>query len=238
MKPFCSILAVLLFLGILTAYFGARSIAAEAVDYVRDVKPILAKHCVNCHGPQKQRAGLRLDSAKAILEGGNSGATLIPGKSGESLLILALTGSDQVKPMPPKELPRVPPEQIAVLRAWIDSGAKAPATETVSGTDNKSSHWAFQPIKRHAVPQVKDVGWVRNPIDAFILAKLQAAGLKPSPEADRNTLARRVSLDLTGLPPTLADLEAIQNDKSLDWYERYVDRLLASPHYGERMARH
>jgi mono/diheme cytochrome c family protein len=238
MKSICSILAVLLFFGTLTAYFAGKSSAAESVDYVRDVKPILAKHCVNCHGPQKQRAGLRLDSAKAILEGGNSGASLVPGKSGESLLILALIGSDQVKPMPPKDQPRVPAEQIAILKAWIDSGAKAPATETVGGSDNKSAHWAFQPIRRPATPQAAEGGWVRNPIDAFILAKLDAAKLKPSAEADRNTLARRVSLDLTGLPPTLADLEAIQNDKSPDWYERYVDRLLASPHYGERMARH
>jgi mono/diheme cytochrome c family protein len=212
--------------------------AAESVDYLRDVKPVLAKHCISCHGPQKQRSGLRLDTAKAALESGNSGAVIIPGKSGESPLVKALTGADGVKAMPPKEQPRVPAEQIAAIKAWIDQGAKAPATETVAGPADKSNHWAFQPVRRPAKPQVVRLGWVRNPIDDFILAKLEAAGLKPSPEADRPTLLRRVALDLTGLPPTPEEWEEVQRDKSQDWYEKYVDRLLASPHYGERWGRH
>src|SRR5262245_38555161 len=231
MKRLCTIPLFLLLL-------AGNAWGADPVDYVRDVKPIFAKHCNSCHGPQKQRSGLRLDTAKAVLEGGNSGAVVIAGKSRESMLIQALTGVEGVKAMPPKELPRLPAEQVAILRNWVDQGAKAPATETVEGPGSKSSHWAFQPIRRSAKPVVSREGWVRNPIDYFILARLEREKIAPSPEADRPTLIRRVSLDLTGLPPTPAELEQVLNDKTQDWYEKYVDRLLASPHYGERMGRH
>src|SRR5262249_42369728 len=216
---------------------AGAAVAAEPVDYLRDVKPILAKHCTSCHGAQKQRAGLRLDTGKAILEGGNSGAAVIPGKSGESHLMQALTGAESVKAMPPKELPRVPAEQIAKLKAWIDQGAKVPATETVDSTGAKSAHWAFQPIRRMTPPPVGGA-WIRNPIDQFIFARLAKDNLKPSPEADRPTLIRRVALDLTGLPPTPKEITRALNDKSADWYEKLVDHYLASPHYGERMGRH
>jgi mono/diheme cytochrome c family protein len=214
----------------------ARLPAAEPVDYLRDVKPILAQNCYACHGPDKQRAGLRLDTAAAALHGGNSGPALVPGSSADSLLVKAVTGAGDVKVMPPKE-PRLPAAQIAVLRAWIDGGAKAPPSE-IAAAAARSKHWAFQKPVRPAEPAVQDAAWVRNPIDRFILARLEKEGLKPSPEADRLTLLRRVSLDLLGLPPSPEEVEAFLNDSRPDAYERLVERLLASPHYGERWGRH
>ncbi|OAI46351.1 hypothetical protein AYO44_01960 [Planctomycetaceae bacterium SCGC AG-212-F19] len=224
-------IALLLFL------LSAPLRAAEPVDYLRDVKPILAKHCTTCHGAQKQRSGLRLDTGKAILDGGNSGAVVIPGKSGESPLIQAVTGAADVKAMPPKEQPRVPAAQIATLKTWVDQGAKFPATETVEGPSSKTKHWAFQPVRRLTPPALGG-SWVRNPIDQFIFARLAKENLKPSPEADRPTLVRRLALDLTGLPPTPEEVERALRDNSTDWYEKLVDHYLASPHYGERMGRH
>jgi mono/diheme cytochrome c family protein len=224
-----------LFVGLL----AVPAAAAEPVDYLRDIKPIFAKHCITCHGVQKQRGGLRLDTAKSALEGGNSGAVIVPGKSNDSLMIKAVTGCEGIKPMPPKEFPRLSAEQIASLKSWIDQGAKAPATETVDNSKTaKTDHWALQPVRRLPLPAVKNQAWPRNPIDYFILARLEKDKLTPSPEADRATLLRRVSLDLTGLPPTPAEVETALNDKSPNWYEHAVDRLLASPHYGERWGRH
>jgi mono/diheme cytochrome c family protein len=218
-------------------WFAGLAYAGDAVDYGRDVKPILAKHCYACHGPNKQRAGLRLDTAAAAAQGGNSGAALVAGKSEQSRLFLAVTGAEGVKPMPPKE-PRLTPEQIAVLKAWIDQGAKAPADEAAEkSTGPRTQHWAFQPPARPAAPAVQSADWVRNPIDRFILARLEKEGISPSPEADRTTLIRRLSLDLLGLPPSVEEVDAFLHDDSPDAYERLVDRLLASPHYGERWAR-
>src|SRR5262249_26255537 len=138
MKRLCTI-PLLVFL------LAGKLPAAEPVDYLRDVKPILVKHCVSCHGAEEQRAGLRLCTAKAAREGGNSGSAIRVGKSQDSLLILARTGSEKVKAMPPKEKPRAPAEHIPILRAWMDAGAKHPAPKTAEGTGAKSSHWAFQP---------------------------------------------------------------------------------------------
>lgn len=211
--------------------------AAEPVDYLRDIKPLLAKHCGECHGAEKQRAGLRLDSAAALRAGGNSGPVVVAGKSGESLLIRAVTGAGEVKVMPPKE-PRLSPQQIDLLRAWIDAGATAPQNETVAAGTVRSKHWAFQPLVRAPLPSVRHPAWVRNPVDHFVLARLEKEGIAPSPEAERATLLRRVSFDLIGLPPTLEEIDAFVNDKSPDAYEQVVDRLLASPHYGERWGRH
>src|SRR5262249_54736311 len=154
-----------------------------------------------CHGPQKQRGSLRLDTAAAARDGGNSGPAVIPGKSADSLLLKAVTGAEGVKAMPPQG-ERLKPAQVETLRAWIDQGAKAPAEETVAAaTPAGSTHWAFQPVRRPAEPAVKNTAWVRNPIDRFILARLEKDGITPSPEADRVTLIRRLSFDLTGLPP-------------------------------------
>ncbi len=212
--------------------------AAEAVDYLTQVKPLLAQKCIGCHGPEKQRASLRLDTAAFIRQGGNSGSVIVPGKGADSLLIKAVSGADGVQAMPPKG-ERLSGQQIGLLRAWIDQGAAAPANEKPAGSATVASkHWSFQPISRLPEPSVKDVSWVRNPIDRFILARLEKEGIKPSPEADRVTLIRRVSLDLLGLPPTPAEVDAFLADSRPDAYERLVDRLLASPHYGERWARH
>jgi hypothetical protein len=210
--------------------------AAEPVDYVRDIKPLLAAHCLECHGPHKQRSGLRLDTAAAALVGGNSGPAIVPGKSLESRLLKAVRGADDVKPMPPKE-PRLSERQIALLKAWIDQGAKAPAHEVAAAT-GPSTHWAFQAPVRAPLPAVKDSAWVRNPVDYFILARLEKEGLAPSPEADRFTLIRRLSLDLLGLPPSIREVDEFLADTHPEAYERLVDRLLQSPHYGERWGRH
>jgi hypothetical protein len=213
--------------------------AAQPMDYARDIKPILAKHCTTCHGPQKRRSGLRLDSVTAARAGGDSGPALVPGKSGESRLIQAVTGgNDDVAAMPPKG-PPLRAEEIALLRAWIDGGAAIPASETAAQADRGSSkHWAFQPIRRPVEPAVKNAHWCRNPIDRFILDRLEKEGITPSAEADRITLLRRASLDLTGLPPSNAEVADFLADRRPDAYERVVDRLLASPHYGERWGRH
>jgi mono/diheme cytochrome c family protein len=220
------------------ALLPAAAAAAERVDYVRDVKPILARHCLACHGPQKQRSGLRLDTAAAARKGGNAGPAVVPGHSARSRLVQAVTRADGVAAMPPKG-PGLNAREVALLRAWIDGGAPAPAGEAeVKPAAVGSSHWAFRPLTRPAPPVVRQPGWVRNPIDRFILARLEKEGIAPSPEADRATLARRVCLDLTGLPPAPGELDAFLADPAPDAYEKLVERLLASPHYGERWARH
>ncbi len=211
--------------------------AAEPADYLRDVKPVLSRHCYACHGPDKQRSGLRLDTAAGLRKGGNAGPAVVPGHGSSSRLIQAVTGTGDVKAMPPKG-PRLDAAEVAVLRAWIDQGAKAPAEETVAAASKASKHWAFRPPVRPPEPDVKNAGWVRNPIDRFILARLEKEGIAPSPEADRVTLIRRLSLDLLGLPPSIQEVDAFVHDPRPDAYEHLVDRLLASPHYGERWGRH
>jgi hypothetical protein len=211
--------------------------AAGPVDYLRDVKPVLAARCYACHGPDKQRSGLRLDTAAAVLKGGNSGPAVVPGNSDSSRLIQAVTGAPDVQAMPPKG-PRLTAAEIDRLRAWIDQGAKAPPGEKPApSAAARKKHWAFQPPVRPPEPAVRNAAWVRNPIDRFILARLEKEGVAPSPEADRITLIRRLSLDLIGLPPTPAEVEAFVSDPRPDAYEQLVDRLLASPHYGERWGR-
>ncbi len=222
--------------GILTS---AAGLADPPVDYLRDVKPILAQHCYSCHGAQKQKSGLRLDTAAAAQMGGNSGPAIVPGKSNESRLIKAITGSDKSLPRMPFKKPLLADRQIAFLKTWIDEGAKAPVNERPENVaTGQSTHWAFQPLVRPADPQVKNRAWIRNPIDGFILARLEKEGIAPSPEADRITLIRRLSLDLTGLPPSIAEIDAFLADMRPDAYERIVERFLQSPHYGERWGRH
>jgi hypothetical protein len=207
------------------------------VEYVRDVQPILAQRCYSCHGPQKQKSGLRLDTVAGLLEGGDSGPAIVPGKSSQSRLIKAVCGLEDVPAMPPKG-ERLGAAQVALLRAWIDQGARGPASDVADRTARRSRHWSFQRLRRPPVPEVKNPAWVRNPIDRFILARLEKEGLAPSAEASRTTLIRRLSLDLRGLPPSLAEVDAFLADERPDAYERLVDRLLASPHYGERWGRH
>lgn len=206
------------------------------VDFVRDIQPLLAKHCVSCHGPDAQEGGLRLHSRAAAMAGGDQGEVIVPGKSAKSRLIALVTGqNDDGLQMPPDD--PLPADEITLFKRWIDEGAIWP--DSAAGDEPiRSDHWAFQPIARPAPPQVKQSDWVQNPIDQFVLATLEAQNLQPSPLADRHTLIRRVYLDLLGLPPTPAEVQAFISDTRPGAYERLVDRLLASPHYGERWGRH
>jgi len=211
------------------------ALAQSPVDFARDVQPIFKRKCLVCHNEKTANNGVRFDDGAAALAGGYSGPVILPGKSAESKLILRVSSDKKGFMMPPGG-PALKPEEIAALRAWIDQGAKWTAAARVDGAA-KPAHWAFQPIQRPALPDVLRRDWVRNPIDRFVLARLESENIEPSPEASKTTLIRRVSLDLTGLPPTPAEVAAFVNDNRPDAYERLVDRLLASPHYGEERAR-
>lgn len=208
-----------------------------AVDFERDIRPLLHSRCVQCHGPAKQQSGLRLDIGAAALKGGLSGAVIVPGKSSESELIRRVTSSDPVEMMPPTG-ERLTQREIALLRAWIDGGAIWPETEGVVAESKRADKtwWSLQPLGKVEPPAGSD--WAESPIDRFIQARLAESNLRPSPPADRRALIRRASYDVTGLPPTPEEVEAFINDRSDDAYEKLVDRLLASPHYGERWGRH
>lgn len=211
----------------------------STVDYVRDVAPIFRKYCYACHGPAMQTSGFRLDDAAAARKGGYSGPSIIPGKSAESPLIARVSGAKGVPVMPPGGK-RLTPEEVEVLRRWIDEGAPFPenlGSSVPQATKAQQGHWAFQPVTRPPEPPVEQEGWVRNAIDRFILARLEREKISPSPEAPRETLLRRVSLDLTGLPPSPEEMAAFLRDRSPDAYEKQVDRLLGSPHFAEKWAR-
>jgi hypothetical protein len=203
----------------------------ERADWKRDVQPIFQARCTRCHGAEQQRSQLRLDSRTGALRGGLSGAVVVPGDSRGSALFQRITGA--LQPRMPFEGPPLPAEEIARIQAWIDAGA--PGAVDAEPPDKR--HWAYRKPVRPDPPAAADARWVRNPIDRFVLARLEREGLTPAPEADRETLIRRVSLDLIGLPPTLAEVDAFLADTRPDAYERVVDRLFASPHYGERWAR-
>ncbi len=210
-------------------------VRGQAIDFTRDIEPVL-RTCHGCHGERQQMAGLRLDHPQPAMSGSYSGPVIKPGDSANSKLIQMVSGAAKIR-MPPAG-PGLKPEQVALLRKWIDQGAPWPATNPLKAVTARSSHWAYQPIQRPEVPQPTRDQSGHNTIDAFILAKLSQEKIAPSPEADRRTLIRRVSLDLIGLPPTPGEVEEFVNDKRPDAYERIVDRLLASPHYGEKWARH
>jgi hypothetical protein len=216
------------------ALFAGLAVAQELppaaqgkIDFARDIQPLLAKRCFVCHGAQQQMSGLRLDTKEGALKGGAAGLDIKPGDSAGSRLIRFVAGLDK-KVMPPAGA-RLTADEVGKLRAWIDQGAVYDAQPT--------THWSFQKIQRPAVPAVKNRTWVRNPIDAFILSRLEKEDIAPSPEADRLTLFRRASLDLTGLPPTPEQTREYLADTRPDAYEHAVDRLFDSPHYGERLAR-
>ena len=211
---------------VVTVAFGGSASAADRLEYNRDIRPILSENCFACHGPDgaARKAKLRFDQRQIAVERG----AIVPGKTAESEMVtrLHLKDDDEERMPPPSSHKQLTPEQKKTLERWIAEGAEY------------QDHWAFLAPKRPAVPAVRDATWVRNPIDAFVLAELQNRKLAPNPEADRRTLARRVSLDATGLPPTPAEVEAFVADTSPNAYERYVDRMLASPHYGEHRGRY
>ncbi|MEX2141353.1 MAG: PSD1 and planctomycete cytochrome C domain-containing protein [Pirellulales bacterium] len=217
----------------------ARTQTAERpkIDFARQIRPLLEKHCHECHGATKQESGFRLDLKAAAIQGGDIGRAIEPGKSGESRLIQAIIGTaDDISQMPLEREP-LSQDEIALLRAWIDQGAVWPETEAGEVNDAKD-HWAFQSPVRPTVPETTEKNWPRNPIDGFVVARLESEGLQPSAGADRATLLRRLSLDLIGLPPTIAERDSFLADQSPDAYGKQVERLLASPHYGERWGRH
>jgi hypothetical protein len=214
---------------------------ATHVDFHRDIQPIFATYCYECHGAMKSRAELRLHRKVFALKGGESGPVIVPGNSEASLLVRRLLGLDGEDSMP-YERDRLAPPQIALIRAWIDQGAhwSDEAIAPVAASHDSAAtarHWAYVKPVRPTLPAVTHESWVRTPIDRFALARLEHQGLSPSPEADRATLARRAYLDLIGLPPSVDEVDAFLADDRPDAYERLVDGLLASPHYGERWAR-
>lgn len=213
------------------------ALADTPPDFTSAVQPILAKHCYDCHGNGHRKGGLTLDAQQAALQGGDSlHPAYTAGNSATSELIARITATDPAKRMPPKGDP-LTPEEINTLRTWIDTGAAwgggtTPAASAIPGAD----HWSFKAPTQTTPPNVQHTDWPRNPIDNFTLARIEAAGLTPAPEADRYTLARRAYLDITGLPPSPEQLSTFVNDARPDAYEQLIDTLLASPHYGERMA--
>ena len=208
-----------------------------AVDLTRDVFPILSEHCLKCHGPEKQKSGYRLDNQIIALSGGDSGkAAIVVSNSMASALVQRLTTTNAEEMMPPKG-ERLSSNEVAAIRTWIDAGAVWPA-QLADAQPRPSTHWSFQQVQPQEIPRVKSTKWVRNPIDNFVLARLEKEHLKPSPEADRATLIRRLYLDLLGLPPTAEQVEAFVKDRRRDAYERLVEVILASPHFGERWGRH
>jgi hypothetical protein len=218
-----------LFGGVALALWPARQAhpyedAPRPIRFERDIQPILAR-CVQCHGPAQARSGLRLDSRAAALAALDSGAHAVVPRQTEQSELLRRVASDAAKRMPPRGEP-LPSGQIELLRSWISQGAEWP------------EHWAYRPLTKPAVPRLDSRSWAITPIDHFVLAKLTEHGLAPSAMADRRTLLRRLSFDLIGLPPIPEEVELVLRDQSPDWYEKVVDRLLASPHYGERWARH
>jgi hypothetical protein len=211
---------------------GKPAVNTGAVpDFLKDIQPILQANCTRCHGPELQRSSLRLDSRSGALRGGLSGPVIVAGQGDASPIVQRLAG--RITPRMPFEGPPLSEADIARIKAWIDAGAPGP-DDTVAA---EKKHWAYVKPVHAEPPAVRNEAWVRNPIDRFILARLEKEGLAPSPEADKGALIRRVSLDLVGLPPSPAEVGAFLADTSPDAYEKVVDRLLASPHYGERWAR-
>ncbi|RMF95164.1 MAG: DUF1549 domain-containing protein, partial [Planctomycetota bacterium] len=223
--------------GFLTLILATAGIAADAmpaaesrpVQFDSQIRPILSDNCFVCHGPDPgtREADLRLDRAEDALGTEDEPGVVVPGSREDSELFYRISSTDEYEQMPPPDSgKKLTPAQIELIGRWIDEGAPW------------ETHWAFVPPQRPALPEVQNEAWCRNPIDRFILARLESEGLKPSPEAEKTTLIRRVTYDLTGLPPTLEEVEAFLADDSPDAYEKVVDRLLASPHYGEHMARY
>src|SRR5262245_32726093 len=215
------------------AFAGPAAAAdpAEVEFFEKKVRPVFVEHCAECHGAKKQSAGMRLDTIAGIKKGADDGPVIVAGKPDESRLVKAIRREGD-NPMPPKK--KLPDEAVAALVDWVKRGAVLP-DEAATAKANGKDHWAFKPV---VDPQVPTVPGAATPIDAFVRAKLAIAKLPPGPKADRRTLLRRAYYDLVGLPPTADEFDAFEKDSSPDAFEKAVDRLLASPHFGERWARH
>ena len=235
-----------LFAGLFGGLFVAGPASGASLE--DGIRPLLVERCGHCHGPDTQESSLRLDVRHRALKGGDFGPVIVPGKAAESELIRRITSRDEKKMMPP-DGPRLSPAEVSLLTEWIDAGAEWPESEAdrvarATDRDPRLDHWAWQPVARPAVPPAHAASpageaWpAGNEIDRFLQAKLAERQLAPAPEADRRTLIRRLSFDLLGLPPTPEDVAAFVADASPAAYEKLLDRFLASPHYGERWARH
>ena len=224
---------------VLTGWLSAQERGAETFD--RTIAPILIKHCLGCHNASELQGNLDLTTSVGILKGGDTGPAIVPGMPDQSLLLDRITSGE----MPPEEEGKPLSEvEVAAVKAWIAAGSQWPEGRTLSAYEATTEKragldwWSLQPVVRPQVPQLANQDWASNPIDAFVLAKLEASGLSPAPPADKRTLIRRLYFDLIGLPPSAEEVEAFERDQSLGAYEQLVDRLLASPHFGERWARH
>lgn len=239
------LLALPAMIGTGTTLLAADADPADIEFFEKRVRPVLVQSCLQCHSADKQRGGLRLDSRAAALKGGDTGPAFEPGDPDSSLLVEAVGYAGDIK-MPPKG--KLPAEQIAALAEWVKRGAPWPATDATGDKPDpkkvfdlaarRRDQWALQPLAKTSVPNVAKLDWARNDVDRFLLARLEQEKLAPAPAADKRTLLRRITFDLTGLPPTPAEIDAFLADESDRAYETVVERLLASPHYGERWARH
>ncbi len=240
---------LLLLLSLFTGESLGEGFTTQQLDFFeRRIRPLLIESCQECHGAQQAEGGLRLDSRAAIVGGGDRGASIVPGKPDRSLLLRAVSYGDEDLAMPPDG--KLQPEQVADLRQWIRMGApwsqeQASPQNRNGNTAGSANHWAFQRIEKPPLPTVRDAKWINNEIDLFVLAKLEQAGLAPSPRASDWTLVRRAFLDLTGLPPSYEDVNDFrQREDKIDEaetsvaFEQLVEQLLASPAYGERWGRH
>jgi len=242
-----SLTAACLFFGGPHASQAAATAPKKPVDpadvefFEKSVRPLLEEHCVQCHSASKgkTKGGLALDNASAVLKGGDTGPALVPGSPEKSLLIKAVSYTDPELKMPPDDK-QMPKADVAILQEWIHRGAYDPREGRASSADPEAAknHWAFQPLSKPQPPAVRDTQWPRSDTDRFVLAALDAKGILPSPDAGKRELLRRVSYDLTGLPPTAEELDAFAKSTASDAYPQAVDRLLASPHFGERWGRY
>ena len=232
---------------LMLSLFGTPAIANDGIEFFeKKIRPVLVESCYRCHSSDTKRlkGGLRLDTRPATLEGGDTGPSVVPGKPEESLLIKAMLYEDEDLQMPPKG--KLPANVLADFVAWVKMGApdprdRAPTPASKPATidfDKARTFWAFQPPAEPEIPRVHDSGWCASPLDRFVLARLEAAGLAPAPTASKRTLIRRATYNLTGLPPTPEETDAFLSDSSANAYEKVLDRLLSSPHYGEKWGRH
>lgn len=231
---------------LLTAPVLAEEHGSQGVEFFeKQIRPLFIEHCSECHGEDTQESDLRLDSYAGIIRGGGSGPAIVPGKPEQSLLLSAVGYADEALQMPPGG--KLPAKSIALLTRWVAMGAPHPksaeplvpkASDARDELAEAKQFWAFQPVVRPKIPAPEQSGWVKNPLDAFVLADLEAHHLAPAPPATKRVLIRRATFDLIGLPPTPEEIEAFLADESPQAFARVVDRLLASPHYGERWGRH